>query len=169
MGASGPPNTRTSATACVYGLQLRGSLFGQVHIPTGVDRWNLGTSPPAGLLTLTVVAQEQKAVLAKLFNHSEKQTNAQVGHLATPRSDSLSLDFGHFSGADPRSARVPWTRSSASEARRSRLEMAACRTTASTGSCLGIVTMRLPSVMTMCLPCLATRNPAFSRALTARR
>src|ERR1022692_4464156 len=80
MGASGPPNTRTSATACVYGLQLRGSLFGQVHIPTGVDRGNLGTSPPAGLRTLTVVAQEQKAVLAKLFNHSEKQTNAQVGH-----------------------------------------------------------------------------------------
>src|ERR1022692_157233 len=107
MGASGPPNTRTSATACVYGLQLRGSLFGQVHIPTGVDRWNLGTSPPAGLRTLTVVAQEQKAVLAKLFNHSEKQTNAQVGHLAMPWSDSLSLDFGHFSGADPRSARVP--------------------------------------------------------------
>jgi hypothetical protein len=26
-----------------------------------------------------VVAQEQKAVLAKLFNHTEKQTNAQVG------------------------------------------------------------------------------------------
>jgi hypothetical protein len=24
-----------------------------------------------------------------------------------PWSDSLSLDFGHFSGADPRSARVP--------------------------------------------------------------
>src|ERR1022692_4592573 len=79
MGASGPPNTRTSATACVYGLQLRGSLFGQVHIPTGVDRWNLGTSPPAGLRTLTVVAQEQKAVLAKLFNHSEKQGGTQVG------------------------------------------------------------------------------------------
>jgi hypothetical protein len=33
MGALGPPNIRTSPTACVYGLQLRGSLFGQVHIP----------------------------------------------------------------------------------------------------------------------------------------
>jgi|ERR1700691_2122716 len=39
---------------------------------------------------------------------------------------------------------------------------------ASTGSCLGIVTIRTASVITMCLPCLATRKPAFSRALTAR-
>ena len=41
--------------------------------------------------------------------------------------------------------------------------------TASTGSCLGMVTIRRPSVMTMCLPCLATWKPAFSRALAARR
>jgi hypothetical protein len=40
---------------------------------------------------LTVVAQEQKAVLAKLFNHSEKQGGTQVGFkrmghtLQTPR------------------------------------------------------------------------------------
>jgi hypothetical protein len=40
---------------------------------------------------------------------------------------------------------------------------------ASTGSCLGMVTIRLPSVMTMCLPCLATWKPTFSSALTARR
>ena len=65
--------------ACVYGSQLRGSLFGQVHIPTGVDRRNLGTSPPAGLRTLTVVARGQKAELAKLFHHTEKRSSAQVG------------------------------------------------------------------------------------------
>src|ERR1039458_10637846 len=33
------------------------------------------------------------------------------------QASSLSLDSGYFRGADPRSARVPWTRSSASAAR----------------------------------------------------
>src|ERR1022692_570107 len=140
MGASGPPNTRTSATACVYGLQLRGSLFGQVHIPTGVDRWNLGTSPPAGLRTLTVVAQEQKAVLAKLFNHSEKQTNALWGSQSwlqatrffiwqCPGRTACHWILAILVGQTLGLRGFPWTRSSASEARRSRLEMAACRTT----------------------------------------
>ena len=32
-----------------------------------------------------------------------------------------------------------------------------------TGLCLGIVRIRLPSVITTCLPCRATRKPAFSR------
>ena len=82
--------------ACVYGSQLRGSLFGQVHIPTGVDRRNLGTSPPAGLRTLTVVAREQKAELAKLFRLTEKQRNAQVGS-----------HFGQPVGRTPPSARNP--------------------------------------------------------------
>ena len=31
-----------------------------------------------------------------------------------------------------------------------------------TGLCRGIVTIRIPSVITMCLPSRATRNPAFS-------
>jgi hypothetical protein len=37
------------------------------------------------------------------------------------------------------------------------------------GACLGMVRIRLPSVMTICLPCLAMCKPAFSNALTARR
>ena len=38
-----------------------------------------------------------------------------------------------------------------------------------TGLCRGIVTIRRPSVITMCLPWREMRNPAFSRALTALR
>jgi hypothetical protein len=37
-----------------------------------------------------------------------------------------------------------------------------------TGLALGIVRMRWPSDMTMCLPSRTTRNRAFSRARTAR-
>ena len=37
------------------------------------------------------------------------------------------------------------------------------------GLFLGMVRIRMPSVMTMCLPCLAMRKPAFSRARTASR
>ena len=35
------------------------------------------------------------------------------------------------------------------------------------GSCLGMVSWRFPSLMTICLPCRTTWNPAFSRARTA--
>jgi len=38
-----------------------------------------------------------------------------------------------------------------------------------TGLCRGMVTIREPSVITMCLPWRAIRNPAFFRALTASR
>jgi len=40
---------------------------------------------------------------------------------------------------------------------------------ASTGSCLGMVRIRLPSVMTMYLPCRTVWNAAFSSALTAHK
>ena len=39
--------------------------------------------------------------------------------------------------------------------------------TASTGSWRGTVRIRCPSVMTMCLPCLATQNPLLSSTRTA--
>ena len=42
------------------------------------NRWNLGASPPAGPAYRRVVAQEQKADLAKLFNHTELAQAVQL-------------------------------------------------------------------------------------------
>src|ERR1039458_6150572 len=57
---------------------------------------------------------------AAIFCSARFQVCPELDHLANAmvgQASSLSLDSGYFSGADPRSARVPWTRSSASAAR----------------------------------------------------
>src|ERR1022692_477042 len=57
---------------------------------------------------------------AATFCSARFQVCPELDHLASAmvgQASSLSLDSGYFSGADPRSARVPWTRSSASAAR----------------------------------------------------
>src|ERR1017187_3900948 len=57
---------------------------------------------------------------AAIFCSARFQVCPELDHLANAmvgQASSLSLDSGYFSGADPRSARVPWTRSSGSAAR----------------------------------------------------
>src|ERR1017187_7595544 len=57
---------------------------------------------------------------AAIFCSARFQVCPELDHLANAmvgQASSLSLDSGYFSGADPRSARVPWTRSSGAAAR----------------------------------------------------
>ncbi len=77
-----------------------------------------------------------------------------------PRREAPAVSCASYTTRDYRSAR---NSSSVSPASRTMPPMV----NAFTGLCRGIVMIRTPSVITMCLPCRATRKPAFCRARTA--
>src|SRR5437764_5493199 len=78
--------------------------FGQAHIASRRNRWNLGASPLDGLIHGQVVAQGLKAVLAKLSDDTRLVKRVQVGSPLVRESTALRRVCVRHHGATRRPA-----------------------------------------------------------------